>query len=80
MEQRLKSDILHFKKQCFDSNVTLIRLKTCIREQNQKSNMKKHLQTRSKLVLNTLQETVKMRETERDNHLKQVHTLLMRKQ
>jgi hypothetical protein len=79
MGERLKADILHYKKQCFDGNIALIRLKTCLRELVQKNNGKKHMQSKSKLVLNTLQETVRMRETERDGHLRSVQTILMRK-
>lgn len=72
MGERLKQDILHFKKKCFEDNIRLIRMKTIIKEFQQKDTSKKHMNSKCKLVLNTLQQTVKVREEERDTHLKQV--------
>lgn len=47
-------------------------MKTMIKEFQQKDTNKKHMNSKCKLVLNTLEQTVKLREEERETHLKQV--------
>jgi hypothetical protein len=79
MEAKLKNDILIFKKRCFEENINLIRSKTTLKELSQKNTTKKHMSSRCKLVLNSLQQTVKVREEERQHHLKEVSTILVRK-
>lgn len=79
MIERLKQDILHYKKECFDLNVKLIRTKTSLREISQRQTSKKHLNSKCKLVLNSLQQTVATRQNERLTYLKEVESVLMRK-
>ena len=52
--------------------VWVVRYDNIIKEFQQKDTSKKHMNSKCKLVLNTLQQTVKVREEERDTHLKQV--------
>jgi hypothetical protein len=72
MKDVLKHDILHAKKQCFDSNVRLIRTNTALKELQQRNTNRKHIKSKCKLVLNSLQQTVLTRETQRHAHLDEV--------
>lgn len=75
----LKKDILHYKKLSFDKNILLIRLKTQAKELSQRFQNRRQVKSKCKVILETLQSTVKMRENERKEHLSQVETVLMRK-
>jgi len=70
MQDRLKKDILHYKKMCFDRNVELIRARTSLRDAGHKQLNKKHLTSKCKLVLTSLQQTVAVRQNDRLKHLK----------
>lgn len=61
MKDRLKQDILHHKKHQFDNHIQLIRTNTLLKELSQRHTNKKHLKSKCKLVLNSLQQTVQIR-------------------
>lgn len=61
MKDVLKHDILHVKKLCFDENVKLIRTNTGLKELQQRNTNRKHVKSKCKLVLNSLQQTVQTR-------------------
>ena len=79
MKEVLSHDILHAKKQCFDENVRLIRTSTQLKERLQRNTNRKHLKSKCKLILNSLQQIVQTREAERSAHLEQVEGLLRKK-
>ena len=61
MQDTIKKDIIFYKKKCFEENITLTRGKTCVRDLSQQAFSKKNLNSKSKVVLASLQETITVR-------------------
>jgi hypothetical protein len=56
-----------------------VRTRTYLREINKRSDGKKTMKSKCNLVLNSLQQTVTLRQNERLNYLKEMETMLVRK-
>lgn len=58
MEDRLKSDIIYYKKKIFDANIDLIKKKSDIKLQSNSFQRQKKLSVRCKNLLSSVEKTL----------------------
>jgi hypothetical protein len=65
MEERLKSDILYYKKKTFDFNLELMKKKSEIKRHSNQSTRQKKLSIRCQNLLTSVEDTLNKNQIER---------------